>query len=260
MLPHTTSESAQDAWICVDRVLPNEEEQKAQERAAAANPRNLIPRERLDPLTRETIGIGFEFRKCWAVGTELQVRFLDGEPEVQRRVAEIAQEWTLYANIKLLFNNSPQAQIRISFAQQGAWSWVGLDALAVPLDQPTMNLGLLLPSTPPERYNSVVLHEWGHALGAIHEHQNPHAGIPWDRDKVIAYYQGPPNFWDERKILRNVLDKYDEEHINASDFDPYSIMLYPVSAALTRHGFTIPWRNNALSEMDKKWASLMYPY
>jgi hypothetical protein len=51
-----------------------------------------------------------------------------------------------------------------------------------------MNYGWLLANTPDQEYSRVVLHEFGHALGAIHEHQHPAAGIPWDKPKVYEYY------------------------------------------------------------------------
>jgi hypothetical protein len=38
-----------------------------------------------------------------------------------------------------------------------------------------------------------VIHEFGHALGLIHEHQNPSGGIQWNKPVVCRYYEGPPN-------------------------------------------------------------------
>ena len=53
-----------------------------------------------------------------------------------------------------------------------------------------MNYGWLEPDTELREYQRVVRHEFGHALGMIHEHQNPAAQgqIPWDKPKVYAYY------------------------------------------------------------------------
>ncbi len=46
-------------------------------------------------------------------------------------------------------------------------------------------MGWLEPDTPNDEYRRVVLHEFGHALGGIHEHQSPASGvIPWDKPKV----------------------------------------------------------------------------
>jgi hypothetical protein len=46
------------------------------------------------------------------------------------------------------------------------------------------------------RDDAACVHEFGHALGLIHEHQNPNRAIQWNRDAVINDLQGPPNNWD----------------------------------------------------------------
>ena len=48
-----------------------------------------------------------------------------------------------------------------------------------------MNYGWLTPESAQDEVRRVVLHEFGHALGLIHEHQNPKGGgIEWNRDAV----------------------------------------------------------------------------
>ena len=54
-------------------------------------------------------------------------------------------------------------------------------------------------------YERVVVHEFGHALGAIHEHQNPKGGIEWNLPAVYKYFAGPPNFWSKEDVDVNVL-------------------------------------------------------
>jgi hypothetical protein len=89
-----------------------------------------------------------------------------------------------------------------------------------------MNYGRLTPESPPEDY-SVVLHEFGHALGLIHEHQSPANGIQWDRPAVIRDLSGPPNRWDPPTIEHNVFNKYTSQTVSQfTQFDPESIMLY----------------------------------
>jgi hypothetical protein len=116
-------------------------------------------------------------------------------PEVQAKVEEFAHQWSDHGDVKFDFGSDPQAEIRISFQHQGSWSYVGTDALSVPSDEPTMNYGWLTPGSPDNEYSRVVLHEFGHALACIHEHQHPEAGIPWDKEAVYNYYTGPPNNW-----------------------------------------------------------------
>ena len=71
-----------------------------------------------------------------------------------------------------------------------------------------MNYGWLTPTSDDDELRRVVLHEFGHALGLIHEHQNPEGGIQWNEPAVKADLSGPPNNWDDETIRHNVLDHY----------------------------------------------------
>lgn len=160
-----------------------------------------------------------EFRKMWVNGSTLRVRFMGGAPAQQTLVKEQAQWWTARANLRLEFNNAPDAEIRIAFDPgDGAWSYVGTDCRNIPQNQPTMNLGFLDGGT--------AAHEFGHAIGLGHEHQNPAGGIVWNREAVIRDLSGPPNFWTVEQIEHNVLNKYSVDQIRGTEFDPDSIMLY----------------------------------
>jgi len=70
--------------------------------------------------------------KKWKNGRTLRVRFLDGQPAVQAKVKRFAQEWEKFANIKFDFGNDPDGEIRISFEQEGSWSYIGVDATTIP--------------------------------------------------------------------------------------------------------------------------------
>ena len=89
-----------------------------------------------------------------------------------------------------------------------------------------MNYGWLRSSTSATEYQRVVLHEFGHALGCIHEHQQPKFDRTWNKANVLEYFSGSPNFWDEVDIKHDVLQKYSPTGIAATEFDPESIMLY----------------------------------
>ncbi len=197
--------------------------------------------------------------KLWENGRRLRVRFLDGRDEVKERVAAIAREWESVANLRLDFVGSGAAEIRISFAEQGfSWSTVGTDALIVPSAEPTMNYGWLEPNTSLREYQRVVRHEFGHALGMIHEHQNPAAQgrIPWDRPKVYAHYaqQG----WTREDVDFNLFDTYDEESTNHTEYDPTSIMQYAIPDSLTVGSYSVGW-NTDLSPTDVEFMRRQYP-
>lgn len=197
--------------------------------------------------------------KLWQNGRTLRVRFLDGPAAVQEKVRAIATEWEDVVNLRLQFVSSGAAEIRISFAEQGfSWSTVGTDALTVPRAEPTMNFGWLEPATELIEYQRVVRHEFGHALGMIHEHQNPDAAgkIPWDKPKVYAYYarQG----WSRADVDANLFDVYDVDTTNSSAFDPTSIMEYAIPEELTVGPYSVGW-NSELSPQDVAFMAAQYP-
>jgi hypothetical protein len=188
----------------------------------------------------------------WGTGTTVTVRFMEGDLDLRERVKAVAREWMQHANVNLSFVNEDDANIRIAFEQgNGSWSYLGTDATKIPMDQPTMNYGWLTPDSPDDELRRVVLHEFGHALGLIHEHQNPKGGIRWNRDAVIHDLSGPPNNWDPATIENNIFKKYDENAVTASDVDSTSIMMYPIPKAWTLDNFSADL-NSELSAKDKE--------
>ena len=197
--------------------------------------------------------------KLWDNGRTLRVRFLDGDPAVQAKVEAIAKEWEAEANLSLRFVTSGAAEIRVSFAEKGfSWSTVGTDALTAGRAEATMNYGWLEPNTATREYQRVVRHEFGHALGMIHEHQNPAAAgvIPWDKPKVYAYYaqQG----WSKDDVDFNIFAVYAEDSTNHTAFDPTSIMEYAIPDSLTVGSYAIGW-NTELSQLDRDFMRRQYP-
>ena len=194
--------------------------------------------------------------KRWPNGSVLRVRFMDGKPIVQEKVKQYANEWTKYANIRFDFVSNGHADIRISFRNAGSWSALGTTALDVPADEPTMNFGWLTPDTPDAEYSQVVLHQFGHALGLIEEHQNPNAHLPWNKEKVYAYLTGPPNYWDKEQVDYEIFKKYNFKDYR--EFDPKSVMMY----AFPRELFTTDFEtgiNTVLSDSDKSFIAKLYP-
>jgi hypothetical protein len=197
--------------------------------------------------------------RLWRPGQVLRVCFLDGETSVRAKVESMARTWEEFANIHFNFCDDLQAEIRISFTHDpGSWSQVGKDALGVAPNEPTMNLGWLRPRSPQVWYDRTVLHEFGHALGCIHEHQSPVAGIPWNKPAVYRYYKTQLG-WTEDMVDTNLFKLYETSQTQFSEFDPKSIMIYPISRQLTLNGFEVGW-NGVLSEMDKSFIGSKYPF
>ena len=225
------------AKVCIDRVLP----------------RDMM---RLQPTIRSRGGrtraiapIG----KTWMNGSTLRVRFMGGTSAEQAVAREQAGWWMQVANLNFSFDDAPNAEIRISFdSGDGAWSYVGTDSGGIPLNEATMNLGFLDGGT--------AGHEFGHAIGLAHEHQNPAGGIQWNEEVVIREAAKSPNFWDEQTTRHNILRKYTADQINGTAFDADSIMLYFFPASWTLNGIGTK-ANEVPSRLDKQFVAgaKMYP-
>lgn len=194
----------------------------------------------------------------WPSGTEVRVGFLDGPAALHTRIERAARAWSDHANITFLFGAGQDAQIRVAFEPNGSWSYIGTDCRRIAPPQPTMNFGWLSDSSPDEELERVVLHEFGHALGCIHEHQNPDGGIPWNKDAVYAYYTGPPNYWTREQVDTNLFQVYNRELTSFSALDKTSIMMYPIDPSFTTNGYSVGL-NRALSIQDIAFIGEMYP-
>lgn len=218
--------------ICYDRILPRDMNKplRTQPAAGGAGRSRAVS----------------DIRKLWINGSTLRVRFMEGSADQQQLVRQQAAWWLESANLKFNFNNDLDAEIRITFdPNDGAWSYVGTDAKSIPQSQATMNLGFLDGGT--------AAHEFGHAIGLGHEHQNPEGGIEWNDAVVIRDLGGPPNFWTPDQVRHNVLEKYKvDQFLRASRFDPDSIMLYAFPGTWTKSGKGTKM-NTVLSLSDKEF-------
>jgi serralysin len=233
------------------------------------------------------------YAKKWAQNRELKIKFLGGQAEVWKKVQQQAEEWMEHVNIKFRFVTSGPAEIRIAFDRTvGSWSYMGTDNLTIPTERPTMNFGWLYPDSDQPTYSSVVLHEFGHMLGMIHEHQSPAGGIRWNRQRVIddcwrthtlprkflhgrsssdirrgepaasagraqtfwEAYQG----WDAEQVQRQIFDRYPREQTQFTKLDLTSIMMYPFPKEWSLDGTGTPW-NTKLSALDIDFMSRQYP-
>jgi hypothetical protein len=145
----------------------------------------------------------------------LTVAFNGGSESLYKLIEQTAMEWTAHGNaLRFSFRDDngqfrqwsaadryPVAAIRISFSgdEPGYWSVTGRMAESVPAGEATMNFEAF-PRKLARYFNranasewansyerSVILHEFGHALGILHEHFHPQCQADMDISKVLAY-------------------------------------------------------------------------
>jgi len=250
--------------ICFERIIPDAQDPEQHVRRAlraemVASAGRKLQADEVAQVARMALVAS----KRWGPGYVVRCRFLDGSAKMQKKVRTVAKEWEKYAKVTIKFVAKDPAEVRISFyADDGSWSAVGRDALNTsyfPPHQPTMNFGWVRDDSDPTEDRAVILHEFGHALGCIHEHQSPTFDRKWDRAAVYKYFQGPPNYWDKAAIDSNVLQKYSPKGILATAFDPKSIMLYAFDAQLFTDGKGPTNENTNLSTLDRGMIKKMYP-
>jgi hypothetical protein len=175
------------------------------------------------------------------------------------------------------------------------WSVYGTDAVKSQSSIPSMNLSTLDPPFMPyftykgitygipntqnqNRYGcgtteescgsnweegSTVLHEFGHALGMIHEHQNFINSDPFEFNTTTVYDNCYKWYgWDEATTYHNILKPYTCNNnscpYEGSDFDPESIMMYSLPSSWIKSGIRYD-KNYTLSVKDQDWLQTMYP-
>jgi hypothetical protein len=242
-------------FVCIDPIVPLELSTLAADRAVAVRPDN-------DGSNLHAAGDRLRF---WATGMVLRVRFLD-TPELTERVMEAASAWTEHANLEFQVVGTGPAEIRVTFLDDGNWSALGTDALVpelFPADEPTMCLSEILAPISSSRVDRIARHEFGHAIGLVHEHSSPAAGIGWNKPVVYAALGKPPNSWTPEMVDTNVFRVYDatvtnHTAIEHTGFDPDSIMLYTFPPEWTHDRRTFP-DNTKLSATDAAFVRRIYP-
>jgi hypothetical protein len=105
-------------------------------------------------------------------------------------------------------------------------------------------------------FGRTVLHEFGHVLGLLHEHQHPKANIPWDVPKLYAYFAAKGI--DRQTVDLNLLDKTDKALAKGTAYDRTSIMHYAVLQEQTVGDWEVGI-NHTLSRRDRAFARRIYP-
>ncbi len=210
---------------------------------------------------------------------KLRVCFFDGSDATNAAVAEIAGQWiSSDAGLGFDFGRADKPrrcgkpgkrenQIRISYKQPGEWSHFGRNAVVFAgQDEASLNLEGFDKIAPDKlregKERGAILHQFGHALGLLEEHQNPNGVCEkeFDWNYITSYLSGgglilPVELgWYEKKTGADVV---------GADFDAKSIMLTPLPEKFFRKGAASPCfvkqYNSEITELDRKAVASMYP-
>lgn len=200
----------------------------------------------------------------WVPGQTIKIKFLNGDLARQERVKEIAKEWMVYANLNFEYLPVTEyADIRIGFRwnnDSGSWSVLGRNSTSYSTNyqnEPSMNFGwYTLGNESTTRREA--LHEFGHALGLIHETTSPAADIPWNLPKVYKYYYDLMGYSKEQ-VDASVINKRSPDQTNYSAYDKLSIMHYYIDPSLTTNNVRIP-ESTGLSITDMIYINKWYPF
>lgn len=189
--------------------------------------------------------------------------FMDGNIKQRQKVINTVEEWTWYANVHFVeTNNKEDSNVRIKFdPNDGSWSYVGTQSNRIAIDMATMNLAWLdKASNITDIEKAVILHEFGHVLGLLHEHQSPaHGGTAVTNIKAALELYSRTQGWSEKEIYEQVIDVYASSDVsNFSQVDIHSIMHYPQPKELTGGSVDIGY-NTKLTDLDKAYMMLQYP-
>lgn len=230
----------------------------------------------------------------WENGQELLVKFMPGgSTDIRTRVMNFAKSWEQYANIKLKFvpDTTKFTNIRVQLnGGNGHYSAIGTQAGTYSQSQHTLTLDtldmldidyyiasakskgvrittwdelFLFAQKDPGRWNIPVVrrkstHEFGHALGLLHEQSYPGA-IKWNKsDSVYNWYLKRNSKWTRATVDANVFEVNKQSYTNGTSYDPKSIMHYDVQGWQTLDGYSLK-QSMEMSEGDKKMIATLYP-
>ena len=213
----------------------------------------------------------------WPVGSTVRVGFLNGDSGANHIlrlwVMAAAATWRQFANLSWDFQDgAAAADVTVNFlptadAGYGTYSSaLGTEAREfVSAGLPSVHL-VFDPADPANDATElarVCLHEWGHVLGLIHEHERPDRPISFDLAATVAYYRElTGGTWTEAEIQQQVINPYTGPLAGETAFDTKSIMMYPFPAGLATYADGSPFQtgwNEHLTAHDKQLAAQLYP-
>jgi hypothetical protein len=173
------------------------------------------------------------------------------------RVMLHANAWEEFCNIKFV-ESSDKPDIRVAFGPGGYWSYLGNQCRGIPQNEPTLNLEAFTAQTSDEEYRRVVRHEFGHAIGCVHEHMRSELVAKLDVRKTRRYFQQTQG-WTAREVDQQVLTPLESRSIFGTDLaDEDSVMCYQLPGSITKDGKPIKGGAD-INANDAAFIATIYP-
>jgi len=235
-------------------------------------------RETFDQIRKAGVPAGGVFHADlgWSSGAMLRFCFEGGDAALRRHVADVARQWTLYANVDFDFGlaeslrDCAEAQggrdlLRIALTGTGFWAYLGTTARRA--QGPHVSLPIRpQPWTALERAEAdrMILHEFGHVLGFTHNINHPGAGcgdqVDWAAAEAYERVTGQHGFTEA--LRRLLLGSPSGVAVRAGRVDPVSVMTYALPPQVFRAGAAADCAHtpsDGLSIGDKLAAAEAYP-
>jgi hypothetical protein len=261
----------EDIISCTIRELPKELRIAAAETAFSENPANRPDPMRVlaflgahDDVADLPDHMAFLSTKFWGnKGAKLGVAFMDTQDStLKNKILAYMNLWNANpqypVNVEFKEASLGMAQIRIARQSSGYWSFLGVDALHIPVNEPTMNFQGFTVSTSESEYMRVVPHEAAHGLGAVHEHARAEIIKKLDFEMVIAEFSRSQG-WSREEVIQQILTPIPESRLLASSTtDEDSIMTYTFSGRVTKDRKPIVG-GSKITQNDYAQMSKVYP-
>jgi len=213
-----------------------------------------------------TLKVGFDFSD-YCVPSNLRSEFIN-------QILAIAGEWSLHGSIQLTYEkNKSNCDIVIGFkSHKGTYSYLGTDSLIlISKGKNSMNIDPTWVSSlwdlDKESTNfyriytqHAIKHEFGHALGFIHEHQRADRPFHWDKEWMRANFDqlGLPTW---ASVRSNYIIKEDMVNLTYGNYDFKSIMNYDWVADATIEKIASNLEDILnISNKDKNQMEVLYPF